>query len=269
MEIDEKTRYRANYVRVKIACRDVHRVPKTAEGSLGLYLYDFTFEREVQGTETVRTLSSGIQITEKGPDPKRFKSDDLPKTSQATNAAVQGGSSQPNANSSKQGSQQQNSQLSKSAPSKMCGEKPEKAILPNLKAKGVMVQLEEKDMVLVNDQQDKVHIPDTFDESDAESESLSEKLRKIDAYAGSDQGTSKEENGDDSQHIWAMEIDKVDDAATQVMNMKKQVQADLIMQNLSNMGSSEKAPLPKDSQEDKDGAANDVINSQAMGLLRM
>ena len=51
MEIDEKTRYRADYVRMKIACRDVHRVPKTAEGTLGLYFYDFTFEREVQGVE--------------------------------------------------------------------------------------------------------------------------------------------------------------------------------------------------------------------------
>ena len=51
IEIDEKTRYRADYVTMKIACKDVHRVPKTAEGTLGLYFYDFTFEREVQGVE--------------------------------------------------------------------------------------------------------------------------------------------------------------------------------------------------------------------------
>ena len=34
MEIDEKTRYRADYVTMKIACKDVHCVPKTAEGTM-------------------------------------------------------------------------------------------------------------------------------------------------------------------------------------------------------------------------------------------
>jgi hypothetical protein len=48
MEIDEKTRYRADYVRVKIACRDVLKVPKVAEGTLGIHIHDFIFEREVQ-----------------------------------------------------------------------------------------------------------------------------------------------------------------------------------------------------------------------------
>lgn len=33
MEIDEKTRLRPNYVRMKIACRDVLRVPKKVEGA--------------------------------------------------------------------------------------------------------------------------------------------------------------------------------------------------------------------------------------------
>lgn len=33
------------------------------------------------------------------------------------------------------------------------------------------------------DQDEKVHIPDSFDESDADSETLSDKLRGIDAYA--------------------------------------------------------------------------------------
>lgn len=47
MDIDEKTRNRSNYVRVKIACRDVTQVPPSAESSLGLMIYDFFFEREV------------------------------------------------------------------------------------------------------------------------------------------------------------------------------------------------------------------------------
>ena len=47
MEIDEGSRYRYDYVRHKIACRDVTKVPKTAESFLGMYLIDFGFEREV------------------------------------------------------------------------------------------------------------------------------------------------------------------------------------------------------------------------------
>jgi hypothetical protein len=36
VEIDEGSRYRYHYVRLKIACGDITRVPKTAEGTLGL-----------------------------------------------------------------------------------------------------------------------------------------------------------------------------------------------------------------------------------------
>ncbi|WVZ79775.1 hypothetical protein U9M48_027315 [Paspalum notatum var. saurae] len=46
-EIDEKTRYNQEYVRARIACRSVAQVPATAEGTLGLYIYNFHFEREV------------------------------------------------------------------------------------------------------------------------------------------------------------------------------------------------------------------------------
>jgi hypothetical protein len=34
-------------VRLRIACRDVTKVRKTAKGTLGLYIIDFGFEREV------------------------------------------------------------------------------------------------------------------------------------------------------------------------------------------------------------------------------
>ena len=46
MEIDESTRYKTEFVRIKIACRDVHEVPASAEGNLGIYIYDFFFELE-------------------------------------------------------------------------------------------------------------------------------------------------------------------------------------------------------------------------------
>jgi hypothetical protein len=45
MEIDEK-RYKADYVRVKIACRGVTKVPGTAKGTLGIHLHDFIFKRD-------------------------------------------------------------------------------------------------------------------------------------------------------------------------------------------------------------------------------
>jgi hypothetical protein len=48
MEIDEKARFRVDYVRIKIACRDLTKVPKTAEGVLGITVYDFGFEREIE-----------------------------------------------------------------------------------------------------------------------------------------------------------------------------------------------------------------------------
>ncbi|WVZ65047.1 hypothetical protein U9M48_014470, partial [Paspalum notatum var. saurae] len=47
MEIDEKTRKRNEHVRVRIACKDVTKVPQVAEGTLGLHIFDFHFEREV------------------------------------------------------------------------------------------------------------------------------------------------------------------------------------------------------------------------------
>jgi hypothetical protein len=46
VEIDENTRYNPDFVRVKISCRDVMEVPESHEGNLGLYIYDFLYERE-------------------------------------------------------------------------------------------------------------------------------------------------------------------------------------------------------------------------------
>jgi len=57
MEIDEKTRFREDFVRVKIACRDIHKVPHSAEGVWGLNIHDFIFEREIQEGQTIKTLN--------------------------------------------------------------------------------------------------------------------------------------------------------------------------------------------------------------------
>jgi hypothetical protein len=47
LEVDKSTLSRVDYVRVRIGARDVSKVPEVAEGSIGLYLYDFFFEREI------------------------------------------------------------------------------------------------------------------------------------------------------------------------------------------------------------------------------
>lgn len=46
VEIDEKSLTRVDYVRMKIACRDVTKVPQFAEGAIIPFIYDFEFERE-------------------------------------------------------------------------------------------------------------------------------------------------------------------------------------------------------------------------------
>jgi hypothetical protein len=45
--IDENTRLKEEFVRMRIARRDVTQVPATSESTLGLKIYDFHFEREV------------------------------------------------------------------------------------------------------------------------------------------------------------------------------------------------------------------------------
>lgn len=62
IEVDEGTRFRYDYVRLRIACRDVTKVPKTAEGAMGMFLIDFGFEREVTEGGNEKVLKSGINL---------------------------------------------------------------------------------------------------------------------------------------------------------------------------------------------------------------
>lgn len=76
IEIDEGTRYRYDYVRLRIACRNVSKVPKTAKGTLGMYIIDFGFEREIMEEGNERMLRSGIKVTEDSQPPqKKSKAD--------------------------------------------------------------------------------------------------------------------------------------------------------------------------------------------------
>uniref|UniRef100_A0A0A9F483 Uncharacterized protein n=1 Tax=Arundo donax TaxID=35708 RepID=A0A0A9F483_ARUDO len=48
------------YVRIKIGCRDVTKVPELAEGCLGLHFYDFHFERELEVDPTPPKVPTAI-----------------------------------------------------------------------------------------------------------------------------------------------------------------------------------------------------------------
>ena len=51
----------------------------------------------------------------------------------------------------------------------------------------------------------KVHIPHSFENSDFDSETLSDRIRKIDGYGDLGQGYSKQGKGEDSHQIWCMD----------------------------------------------------------------
>jgi hypothetical protein len=48
LEVDKVNLKRWEYVRVKIGCRDITKVPAVVEGLLDLHFYDFTFQKEIQ-----------------------------------------------------------------------------------------------------------------------------------------------------------------------------------------------------------------------------
>jgi hypothetical protein len=47
LEVDKHNLKRWDYVRVKIGCRDISKVPATVEGLMDLHFFDFNFQREV------------------------------------------------------------------------------------------------------------------------------------------------------------------------------------------------------------------------------
>jgi hypothetical protein len=75
VEIDEGTRYNVEYVRIKIACRDVLEVPQVDEGNLGLNIFDFHYERETMDREKGDKHKEGVGISDYGSrtSPKKQK----------------------------------------------------------------------------------------------------------------------------------------------------------------------------------------------------
>lgn len=52
-----------------------------------------------------------------------------------------------------------------------------------------------------DDQGEKVHIPKTFEDSDSDSD-LGERIRKLEGFGDIGQGSSKQNDNGDTQHIW-------------------------------------------------------------------
>ena len=69
-------------MRLRIACRDVTKVPKTAKGTLGLYIIDFGFKGEVPVGGGDRIHNSGIKVGDDAqPPPRKSKADLVTETS--------------------------------------------------------------------------------------------------------------------------------------------------------------------------------------------
>ena len=70
--IDESTRFNRDYIRMKIACRNIDLVPPSAECSLGLFLYNFFFERETPTDDSHDKLQTQVDVGDEGqPSPKK------------------------------------------------------------------------------------------------------------------------------------------------------------------------------------------------------
>lgn len=217
------------------------KVPKTAEGTLGIHLHDFIFESEILEGQTVRSLSIGIKINEKGPEPKKPKVNDQSKTLQLGGISNQGGIQTNIASSSKGPQHQKAAVICNSAPPKLQGieehEKlinqkststssgqPSKYVAPLTQNSGQPPKNVDPLSQNSEDNAEKVHIPDTFVDSDVESDTLSEKLRRIDAY-NDEMRTGVQVNEISSNHkVWFMEEDSNAVVDTQKMNLELQFQ---------------------------------------------
>ncbi|XP_066330294.1 uncharacterized protein [Miscanthus floridulus] len=213
MEIDEKTRFRLDFVRMKIACRDVSKVPKTAEGTLGIYVKDFIFEREIQDNEPVRTLTSGINVTDPDADPnKSYRAEEQGK--RGTQASQNVRQADTKIGASINNGKPKTVSVTSSAPPK-CNTQGQDNRMKTV------VEHPKKNLVTANEiPAEKVHIPDTFEESDAESETLSDRIRKLKGYGNMGQ-SSKQGEDDDNHHVMFMK-----DISTDV-NMDLMVQRQL------------------------------------------
>jgi hypothetical protein len=60
--VDKASLNRSDYVRVKIAVRDLEKFPTIAEGAIVPFLYDFFYEREVEVVDNVTGDASWVKV---------------------------------------------------------------------------------------------------------------------------------------------------------------------------------------------------------------
>jgi len=79
MQIDESTIFNRDFVRIKIACRNVELVPPSAECNLGMYIYDFLFEREVSQDDDMlnHEVANAVENPEVQASPKRPRTETI------------------------------------------------------------------------------------------------------------------------------------------------------------------------------------------------
>lgn len=195
MEIDLSSRFDNDYVRIKIACLDVAKVPSTARCNLGMNIHIFVFEREVEVEETGRALKSGIVVGNSNqPSPKRSKPNESYDDKSGTPSGGKSASKFARAGAGyQQNNQSQSDMITKSAPAKFSADAQK------------MIRKQSIEM-----ENEKVYIPKTISESE-DSETMSDKLRKIGMSQDNGQGCSK----DVTQHLWMF--------GSHVMNIDKQL----------------------------------------------
>ncbi|XP_066358946.1 uncharacterized protein [Miscanthus floridulus] len=263
MEIDERTRFKADYVRVKIACRDVTKVPKTADAMLGIYEFEFSFEREVPETQTGRMLTSGIKVGEKEPPVKKYKHDETNKQPNTAGSVNQSEQSQDGADPSKLGHTKCGNQGVNSAPPKMHntgadgGEKNKMDQDKTVDSSKQPASKKPPQPTENASQEERIPNLETSEEYDYDSDTLSEKLRKIDAY-----GLVNDEKhiSDGDKQFWHMDVDKETEQGHQAINaMIKNQNTDNNVLKESEKGGNASAAI---SVEQQNMDVDIIINSQ-------
>ena len=73
ISIDENSRFNSDFVRIKIACRDINEIPAVAESTLGMFLYDFYFELDDADVEAGYKNKAAVKVDSNfmQPSPKK------------------------------------------------------------------------------------------------------------------------------------------------------------------------------------------------------
>lgn len=175
-------------------------MPRTAEGTLGIYVKDFFFEREVEEVDSGKNLTSSVKVA----DPSVTQNKTQHSTVQGLKGNQSGLSDKQTSNKTGSGAAsfdgKQKAVVNSSAPSKINAKGIENKVKP-------LVDNPKKHLIVKEISAEKVHIPDSFDDFDAESETLSDKIRKLEGYGDVGQSSFKKgEDRDDHQVMFMRDI---------------------------------------------------------------